>query len=37
VKLLESGAAAKTRQAGGRLIVEVPRIRLHEVVVVDLA
>lgn len=37
VKLLESGTAAKTRAAAGRLIVEVPRIRLHEVVAVDLA
>jgi hypothetical protein len=36
VKLLESGATPKTRVAGGRLIVEVPRIRLHEVVAVDL-
>jgi hypothetical protein len=37
VKLLESGAAAKTRREGSRLIVEVPQVRLHEVVAVDLA
>jgi hypothetical protein len=36
VKLLESGAAPKTSRDGGRLVVEVPRIRLHEVVAVDL-
>jgi hypothetical protein len=36
VKLLESGAAAKTSRDGERLVVEVPRIRLHEVVAVDL-
>jgi len=36
VKLLESGAAAKTSRDGNRLVVEVPRIRLHEVVAVDL-
>jgi len=36
VKLLESGRVPKTRSAGGRLIVEVPRIRLHEVVAVDI-
>jgi hypothetical protein len=35
VKLLESGAAPKTVRDGGRLVVEVPRIRLHEVVAVD--
>ena len=35
VKLLESGAVPKTRTAGNRLIVEVPHIRLHEVVAVD--
>ena len=37
VRLLESGVAPKTRREGARLIVEVPRIRLHEVVAVDLA
>jgi hypothetical protein len=36
VKLLESGVAPKTSRDGARLIVEVPRIRLHEVVAVDL-
>ena len=36
VKLLESGAVPKTRREGARLIAEVPRIRLHEVVAVDL-
>jgi hypothetical protein len=36
VKLLESGAAAKTSRNGDRLVVEIPRIRLHEVVAVDL-
>jgi len=37
VKLLESGATPKTSRKGDRLVVEVPRIRLHEVVAVDLA
>jgi hypothetical protein len=37
VKLLESGATPKASHDGGRLVVEVPRIRLHEVVAVDLA
>jgi hypothetical protein len=37
VKLLESGAVPKTSRDGTRLVVEVPRIRLHEVVAVDLA
>src|SRR6202043_1899622 len=32
VKLLESGAVPKTSRDGNRLVVEVPRIRLHEVV-----
>ena len=36
VKLLESGAVAKTSRNGERLVVEIPRIRLHEVVAVDL-
>jgi Hypothetical glycosyl hydrolase 6 len=36
VKLLESGAVPKTSRDGTRLVVEVPRIRLHEVVAVDL-
>jgi hypothetical protein len=37
VKLLESGAVPKTSRNGDRLVVEIPRIRLHEVVAVDLA
>jgi hypothetical protein len=37
VKLLESGAVPKTRRDGARLVVEVPRVVLHEVVAVDLA
>jgi len=37
VRLLGSGAVPKTSRSGNRLIVEVPRIRLHEVVAVDLA
>jgi hypothetical protein len=36
VKLLESGGAPKTSRDGTRLVVEVPKIRLHEVVAVDL-
>ena len=36
VKLLESGAVPKTSRDGTRLMVEVPKIRLHEVVAVDL-
>jgi len=36
VKLLESGMAAKTSRQGDRLVVEIPSIRLHEVVAVDL-
>jgi hypothetical protein len=37
VRLLEAGTAAKTRRDGARLVVEVPRVRLHEIVAVDLA
>jgi hypothetical protein len=37
VRLLESGAVPKSHRDGSRLVVEVPRIRLHEVVAVDLA
>lgn len=37
VRLLEAEQPAKSRQAGNRLIVEVPRVRLHEVIAVDLA
>jgi hypothetical protein len=36
VKLLESGATPTTSQDGGRLVVEVPHIHLHEVVAVEL-
>jgi hypothetical protein len=36
VKLLESGLAPKTSRDGARLVVEVPKIRLHELVAVDL-
>jgi hypothetical protein len=35
VKLLESGTMPKIHRDGARLVVEVPRIRLHEVVAVD--
>jgi hypothetical protein len=37
VRLLEAGQEAKVRRQGERLRVEVPRLRLHEVVAVDLA
>ena len=37
VRLLESGALPRTSRDGNRLVVEVPRIALHEVVAVDLA
>jgi hypothetical protein len=37
VRLLESDMAAKTSRDGDRLVVEVPRIRLHEVIAMDLA
>ncbi len=37
VTLLESGEPADTRRDGDRLVVQVPRISLHEVVAVDLA
>jgi hypothetical protein len=36
VRLLESGTVARTSRDGTRLVVEVPKIRLHEVVAVDL-
>ena len=36
VTLLESGGVPKTTREGDRLVVEIPRIRLHEVVAVDL-
>lgn len=37
VRLLEAERNAKCRQNGNMLIVEVPQVRLHEVVAVDLA
>ncbi|MDE2404583.1 MAG: hypothetical protein KGM17_07930 [Sphingomonadales bacterium] len=37
VRLLEAGQEARFRRDGNRLIVEVPRLDLHEVVAVDLA
>jgi hypothetical protein len=37
VKLLSSGTKAKSRRDGDTLIVEVPHIRLHEIVAIDLA
>jgi hypothetical protein len=37
VRLLESNISPKTSREGNRLVVEVPKIRLHEVVAVDLA
>jgi Hypothetical glycosyl hydrolase 6/Beta-galactosidase trimerisation domain len=36
VKLLESGEVPKTSRNGKRLVVQVPRVRLHEVVAVDI-
>lgn len=36
VRLLEAEQIAKTRRAGNRLIVEVPSVRMHEVIAVDL-
>ena len=36
VALLESGTPAKYRNDGDRLVVEVPRIALHEIVAIDL-
>jgi hypothetical protein len=37
VRLLEADAPATTRREGGRLVVDVPRIHIHEVVAVTLA
>jgi hypothetical protein len=37
VRLLESDTPAATRSEAGRLIVELPRILVHEVIAVDLA
>jgi hypothetical protein len=36
VRLLDSGTAVKAVRKGDTLVVEVPRIRLHEIVAVDL-
>ena len=35
VRLLEAESDAKSRREGTRLIVEVPRVRIHEVIAVD--
>jgi hypothetical protein len=37
VRLLEAGTTATTRSEAGRLVVELPRISVHEVIAVDLA
>ena len=37
VRLLEAGTAATARNEAGRLVVEVPRISVHEVIAVDFA
>jgi hypothetical protein len=37
VRLLESEQDAKSRREGKRLIVQVPRVRIHEIIAVDLA
>jgi len=37
VRLLEAGTPANTHSQTGRLVVEVPRISVHEVIAVDLA
>jgi hypothetical protein len=37
VRLLEGSAPATTRTEAGRLIVEIPRVEIHEVVAIDLA
>jgi hypothetical protein len=37
VRLLESGQTPKSRQEGERLVVDVPKVVIHEVVAVDLA
>ena len=36
VRLLEAEQDARSRREGNRLIVEVPRVRMHEVIAVDL-
>ena len=37
VRLLEAEQDAKVRRQGSRLIVEVPQVRIHEVIAVDFA
>jgi hypothetical protein len=37
VRLLEANVPATTRREGARLVVDVPRIEVHEVIAVDLA
>ncbi len=37
VRLLESGQTPQSRQEGGRFVVDVPKVVIHEVVAVDLA
>ena len=37
VRLLEADVPATTRMEAGRLVVDVPRIEVHEVIAVDLA
>ena len=37
VRLLAAGVPATTRQDGARLMIEVPRLEVHEVIAVDLA
>jgi len=37
VRLLAGDVPATTRQEGGRLVVEVPRLEVHEVIAIDLA
>jgi type 1 glutamine amidotransferase len=37
VRLLEAGTSANARNQAGRLVIEVPRVAVHEVIAVDLA
>jgi len=37
VRLLEAEVEAQSRRQGGRLVVEVPRVEMHEVIAVDFA
>jgi hypothetical protein len=37
VRLLEAGTPANARNQAGRLVIEVPRVAVHEVIAVDLA